>query len=439
MTCKRLATLAFLLVSCISALGQSPAYPARRGIVTDYAGRLDRAQIDELTALIQQYERQTSIEIAVVVVNSLQGQSAREYAEGIGDAWGVGKAGRNNGTVLIWAPHERQYSLRIADGLSADLTDADATRITQENLLPNFKNEQYYDGLKQTVLAVMRQLGGQSWEERMKARAERARANAESEKRDIWGAVGEGVFLLLLVQTAFWLYRWRQRKKKLAEMDEVSRVIPESLRAAEQNAPKIQELVADLGHQMPEQDLSKLSSELAAQPGRIAEIKADAARANFADIDSYDEVIEVRNRAQTEGNFLDTMRTRIAEIKTARERSQTLMEQLGKQNFEITEVLDSSKREEVDRLLAQSRMQYEQARQNSSNSLLDWLIISELLSNSYNQRQQAVQVSQLTPYVPTLVSDDSTSSGSSSFFSSDGGSSGGGGGFSSGSGSDGSY
>jgi uncharacterized protein len=106
MTCKRLATLALLLVSCISALGQGAAYPARRGIVSDYAGRLNRAQIDELTALIQQYERQTSIEFAVVVVNSLHGQSAREYAVGIGDAWGVGKAGRNNGIVLLWAPNE---------------------------------------------------------------------------------------------------------------------------------------------------------------------------------------------------------------------------------------------------------------------------------------------------------------------------------------------
>jgi uncharacterized membrane protein YgcG len=438
MTCKRLATLTLVLVSCISALGQSAAYPARRGIVTDYAGRLDRTQIDELTALIQQYERQTSIEFAVVVVDSLQGQSAREYAEGIGDAWGVGKAGRNNGIVLLWAPHERKYSLRIAEGLSADLTDADATRITQENLLPNFKNEQYYEGLKQTVLAVMQQLGGQSWEERLKARAERTRANAESEKLEIWGAVGDLIFLVLVVLTGVWLYRWRQRKKKLAEMDEASRVIPESLRTAEQNAPKIQQLLTDLSKEMPEQDLGKLSSELAAQPNRIAEIKADAARTNFTDIVSYDEVIDVRNRAQTEGDFLGTMRMRVAEIKTARERSQTLMEQLGKQNFEITQVVDSSKREEVDRLLAQSRLQYEQARQNSSHSLLDWLIISELLSNSYNQSQQAVQVSQAPPYVPTFDSSDSTSS-SSSFFSSDGGSSGGGGGFSSGSGSDGSY
>jgi uncharacterized protein len=435
MTCKRLATLAVLLVSCISALGQSAAYPARRGIVTDYAGRLDRAQIDELTALIQEYERQTSIEFAVVVVDSLHGQSAREYAEGIGDAWGVGKAGRNNGVVLLWAPNERKYSLRIADGLSADLTDADATRITQQNLLPNLKNERYYDGLKQTVLAVMQQLGGQSWEERLKTRAERTRANAEPESPRIMSAVGG--FLLVLVLTGAWLHRWRQRKEKLAGMDAASHVIPESLRAAEQNAPKIQQLLTDLGREMPEQDLSKLSSELAAQPSRIAQVKADAARANFADIDSYDEVIEVRNRAQTEGDFLDTMRMRVAEIKTARERSQTLMEQLSKQNFEITQVLDSSKREEVDRLLAQSRLQYEQARHNSSNRLLDWLIISELLSNSYNQSQQAVQVSQAAPYVPTLDSNDSTSS--SSFFSSDGGSSGGGGGFSSGSGSDGSY
>ena len=74
--------------------------------------------------------------------------TAREYSMGIGNSWGIGKADRNNGVVLLWAPNERAYSLRVADGLSQDLSDADATEITRNNLLPNLRHGEYYQGLK---------------------------------------------------------------------------------------------------------------------------------------------------------------------------------------------------------------------------------------------------------------------------------------------------
>jgi uncharacterized protein len=166
---KFLAILAFAFLF-LSVLAQATLFPARKGMVSDYSDKLDQTQIEELSSLIRQYEQQTSIEFAVVIVNSLDGKTAREYAEGIGDTWGVGKAGRNNGVVLLWAPSERAYSLRIADGLSADLGDEDAKRLTQTNLVPYFKRGEYYAGLKETLRAAMQKLGNETWEERLRAR-----------------------------------------------------------------------------------------------------------------------------------------------------------------------------------------------------------------------------------------------------------------------------
>ena len=118
---KRL-TMLLLLVFSIRALAQSSTnLPAMKGVVSDYAGKLDEAQIKELSGLLTDYERETSIEFVVVVANSLDGLSARNYATGIGDFWKIGKAGRDNGIVLLWAPNERAYALRVAEGLSADL------------------------------------------------------------------------------------------------------------------------------------------------------------------------------------------------------------------------------------------------------------------------------------------------------------------------------
>ena len=98
---RKLLAILGLLVLNVSA--QATTIPQSEGVVSDYAGKLDQAQIDELSTLIRNYEQRTSVEIAVVIVDSLDGKSAREYATGIGDSWAVGKAGRNNGVVLLWA------------------------------------------------------------------------------------------------------------------------------------------------------------------------------------------------------------------------------------------------------------------------------------------------------------------------------------------------
>src|SRR6478672_1586639 len=180
---KQLAKLMLLLVSfSIGVLAQpATSFPAAKGAVSDYAGKLDQAQIKELSLLLKGYERETSIEFVVVVVNSLDGLSARNYATGIGDFWKIGKAGKDNGIVLLWAPNERAYALRVARGLSADLPDSDAVQITRQNLLPNFKGGEYYAGLKETVLATMEHLGNKTWEERLQARKQRQEQERQAE------------------------------------------------------------------------------------------------------------------------------------------------------------------------------------------------------------------------------------------------------------------
>jgi len=457
-----------------------------KGVVSDYAGKLDQAQIQELSGLLKDYERQTSIELVVVVVNNLDGLSARNYATGIGDFWRVGKAGRDNGIVLLWAPNERAYALRVAEGLSGDLTDADATQFTRQNLLPNFKRGEYYSGLKETVLATMQHLGVTPWEERLQARKPDAEQGTMDRKRraaEAWQAevqrreqearqaeqernqqidtrIGLVFFTLLTlgVLLAAVIHRSRRRAAKLAELAQAVTTIPDNLSAAEKNVPEIQRTLDDCAREMPEQDISNLRQSLAGQPDRILKIKVDAQCIDPAKLESYDEMVRVRTDSETERNLLDSTKESIVGIRNAKAQSQAMLEKLSRETFEITDVRDGSRTDDVNRLLLEGRQNYEQARQGSSMSVLDWLIINQMLTNSQSRIRQAVSCSQEAPYAPSFSSldDDSTSSrrssssssswfggsGSSSssggFFSS-GDSGGGGGSFSSGSGSDGTY
>jgi uncharacterized membrane protein YgcG len=484
---KRLTILMLLLAYSIGVLAQpATSFPAMHGVVSDYAGKLDEAQINELSGLLRDYERRTSIEFVVVVVNSLDGLSARNYATGIGDFWKIGKAGRDNGVVLLWAPNERAYALRVAEGLSADLTDSDATQITRQSLLPSFKRGDFYAGLKATVLATMDHLGNQTWEARLKARqpdpaqetldrkrraeeawqAEVQRHEAEArqaeQERQLQSDTRTGFMFVTVLVVGFLLVlfirRSYRRKAKLAEMAQAVTTIPDNLSAAEKNAPEIQRILDDCAREMPEQDISKLRESLAGQPERILKIKVDAQCIDPAKLESYDAMVRVRASSEAERNLLESTKESIASLKQAKAQSQALMEKLSRETFEITDVRDSTRTDEVNRLLLQSRQDYERARQGSSMSLVDWLLINQMLSNSRSQMQQAVYWSQAAP-APSFSSldDDSTSnrrSSSSSIFGGDsssssssggffsGGDSGGGGGggsFSSGSGSEGSY
>jgi uncharacterized membrane protein YgcG len=469
MAAKGVARLVALLCLAVTAIAQPASYPRMKGVVSDYADKLDPAQITELSSLVKNYERQTNIEFVVVVADSLNGQSAGEYAKALGNAWKIGKLGRNNGIVLLWAPNERAYSLRIAEGLTPDLSDADAKKITDENLLPNFKQEEYYAGLKQTVLAVMTHLGNESWNARLQTRVEqetidrkrraeeawqaevqaRRRAEEEQKNREIDTRFGLGFVLVFVIGGvgAALIYRSQHRKDELAEMAQASPIIANNLAAAEKNAPEMQRVLDDFAKETPEQDISKFRESLAGQPERILKIKVDAQCVNFTNFASYCEAIRVRTSSESESKLLESTKQSIAQIREAKAQSQALMDQLSRERFQIDQIRDISRQAEINQLLLNSRQGYYQAQQNSSMSVVDWIMIHNLLNNSHNQVQQAVQYSQEEPYVSSSSSlnDSSSSSSSSSFFSgsdsssSSASSGGGGGGFSRGSGSDGSY
>src|SRR5262249_3248879 len=146
-------------------------------------------------------------------------------------------------------------------------------------------------------------------------------------------------------------------------------------------------------------------------------IKLDATLLDFANVQSYDDVVRVRTSAETEADLLDQMQQKVAAIKSARQRSQALIGSLSQQSFAISELRDSSRRAEIDELLSGSRQDYEQARRDSSMSVVDWLLINELLDRSQSRVQQAVQFSQEAPYIPPPRS-SSWGSSSSSYSSS---------------------
>ena len=112
----------------------------------------EEAQLEEK---LLQFEQQTSNEIAVIVIDDLLGLEPSEYSFRIGEAWGIGKAKEDNGVVILVKPNKenggRQVFIAVGRGLEAVIPDLMTNEIVNKELLPNFKQDKYFEGLNSAV------------------------------------------------------------------------------------------------------------------------------------------------------------------------------------------------------------------------------------------------------------------------------------------------
>lgn len=155
-----------LMISLAQMAGQEvprPMNPPR--LVNDFAGLLDANQAATIEKDLVAYNDSTSTQIVVVIVNSLQGMDANYFAYKIGETWGVGQKGRNNGVVLLVKPKtpesRGQVAISVGYGLEAVLTDALSKRIIEQEIIPFFRNNQYFEGIQSGVKAIMLACRGQ--------------------------------------------------------------------------------------------------------------------------------------------------------------------------------------------------------------------------------------------------------------------------------------
>ena len=150
-----------LLISASIAPGiaslPEPMQPAR--LVNDFAGILTPVQQQTLEQTLEEFDRSTSTQIAVVSVSDLDGMAIADYAGRLFDAWGIGHSGKDNGILLLIKPKKEQESGQVfiatGYGLEGVLPDILAGRIVDYDLLPAFREGDYYTGIERAVTTLM--------------------------------------------------------------------------------------------------------------------------------------------------------------------------------------------------------------------------------------------------------------------------------------------
>jgi uncharacterized protein len=147
--------LATCLIACsvLSLAAQNLPKPAGR--ITDLANVIDAATEADLDQRLDQLEQQTSSEMAVVTVPSLDGTTVEDYAERLFKEWGIGQAKSDNGVLVLVAPNEREMRIEVGYGLEGILPDGLAGQIIRDNFIPRFREDDYNGGIRDGVARVI--------------------------------------------------------------------------------------------------------------------------------------------------------------------------------------------------------------------------------------------------------------------------------------------
>jgi uncharacterized protein len=134
-----------------------PMQPPR--LVNDFAGILSSDQVNQLENKLVAFNDSTSTQIAVVIVKSLNGYDKNDFAQRLGQKWGIGQKGKQNGVVVLIKPkypqEKGEASIQSGYGLEGVLPDITCKRIVENEMLPRFREGDYYGGIDQAVSAII--------------------------------------------------------------------------------------------------------------------------------------------------------------------------------------------------------------------------------------------------------------------------------------------
>jgi len=180
----------FLMFSFCAAQEE---YAKLSEIVVDDAQILTQPQLDGLRTKLYQFESETTNQLVVLTIDNLQGETIETYALEVFNKNKLGQEGKDNGILILFSKFDREVRIEVGYGLESYITDAVASRIIRNTMIPRFKDEDYFEGIDLATDQIIEFLNDPEALEEFKAEIE---AEAET---PWWLFLIIGLFLLMFV------------------------------------------------------------------------------------------------------------------------------------------------------------------------------------------------------------------------------------------------
>ncbi|MBI2914824.1 MAG: TPM domain-containing protein [Firmicutes bacterium] len=189
------------------------SFPPPAGFANDFAGVLSEKDRSLIEALSQEIESLTTAEVVVAVVQTTEPLEPKDYATRLFEAWGIGKASKDNGVLVLLAMAQRRVEIETGYGVEPVLTDGMVGEILDTRVVRFLKQGDYGAGLANAVAAIGKRLIETSGE------SENSEEGGSPQLRSGWAipgprrvsakagrALGSTPALAVFLLAVFWLF-----------------------------------------------------------------------------------------------------------------------------------------------------------------------------------------------------------------------------------------
>jgi hypothetical protein len=132
--------------------------PQEKGLwVVDMVDIIDSESEARINAIIEQLNRDSTVEIALVTVDNVPA-SAKEFSTALFNHWGIGDAKLNNGLLILVVMEQRRLEMETGYGLEVVLSTTWLQNMQSTYMIPFFKKGDFAKGLENGIIVVDTQL-----------------------------------------------------------------------------------------------------------------------------------------------------------------------------------------------------------------------------------------------------------------------------------------
>jgi len=138
---------------------KSKVLPQPIGYINDFEEILTDEQEMKLRTVIKNHEQKTTDQIAIATLTYIEPyENIKEYSFELANYWRVGQKDKNNGILIALGKGLRKIYIQNGYGIEKRLTDWETQRIIDDIMIPEFKKDQYYEGLHKGLEAIIKEL-----------------------------------------------------------------------------------------------------------------------------------------------------------------------------------------------------------------------------------------------------------------------------------------
>jgi len=133
----------------------SPMVQTPPSLVADEAGLITESARLELAQRLDAYSRETTHQIGVRTIESLNGESIKDFSLREAKLAGLGVNGIDNGILIVIVSKDRRVRIELGTGFERHISSARAQEILDKEMLPAFRDGNYGEGLSRGINELM--------------------------------------------------------------------------------------------------------------------------------------------------------------------------------------------------------------------------------------------------------------------------------------------